>query len=183
MTIQLSRSERKRRMKEVGRLVRQLIELPAQDIKNIPCDPQIIELLLEAQTLKGGTQKRQIKYITKKLKDEPVSELYGCVAGKKGRALQRNKQFHELEYYRDTLLNEAIAARKALAYEQQDLAEAWSSTTVDEIRKKIPTVDPVALKRLSAIFARTRQPKHSREIFHLLRAASEQMDRALTCRE
>ncbi|HHD63327.1 MAG TPA: DUF615 domain-containing protein [Desulfobulbaceae bacterium] len=180
MAIQLSRSERKRRIKKVEQLVRQLVELSEQDIKKLPCDHQILELFLEAQPLKGGTKKRQIKYITKILKNEPISGLYDFLARRKGRALKNKEQFHELKYFRDTLLNEAIAARKVLRSEQQELAETWASATIDEITKKIPTVDAIALSRLSAIFARTRQARHSREIFRLLRAAREQMDRTST---
>lgn len=178
MAIYLSRSERKRRIKEIELLVRQLVDLPEQDIKKLPCDHQLMELLYEAQLLKGGTKKRQIKYITKILKNEPISGLYDFIAGRKGRALKNKKQFHELEYFRDTLLNEAIVERKLLRSEQQELAETWTGATIEEIAKKMPTVDTIALSRLSAIFARTRQARHSREIFRILRAAREQMDRA-----
>lgn len=177
MAIQLSRSEQKRRIKEVEQLVRELVELPEQVLSKLPCDDEVIFLCKEVQSLKGGTRKRQIKYITKILKKEPLADLYEFISKRKGASLQEKKQFHELEYLRDTLLDEAIAERKKLRSRQQELPETWSSETIGEIKKLLPLIDTVALSRLSAIFARTRQPRHSREIFRLLRAAREQAAR------
>jgi len=179
MTIQLSRSEQKRRIKEIEQLVRELVELPAQVLTKLPCNNELIFLFKETRSLKGGARKRQIKYITKVLKKEPVTELYAFLSKRKGASLHQKKQFHELEYLRDNLLDEAIALRKVLRSEQQELAETWESETISEIQKQFPSIDPVALSRLAAIFARTRQPRHSREIFRLLRAAQEQADREL----
>ncbi len=176
MTMQLSRSEQKRRIKEIEQLVRELVELPAQVLTKLPCDEELIFLFKETPSLKGGARKRQIKYITKILKKEPVTELYDFLSKRKGASLHRKKQFHELEYLRDNLLDEAIALRKVLRSQQQELSETWESETIGEIQKQFPAIDPVALSRLSAIFARTRQPRHSREIFRLLRAAQEQVE-------
>jgi len=173
MTIKLSRSEQKRRIKEVEQLVRELVELPEPVVKKLPGDEEIRLLILEAQGLKGGARKRQIKYITKVLKNEPLAGLYDYLADRKGGKLKEKKQFHALEYFRDSLLNEAIARRKELAADQEELPDNWQSSTIDAIKKELPLVDGSALRRLSAIYARTRQTRHSREIFRLLRAAGE----------
>ncbi len=179
MAMQLSRSEQKRRIKEVEQLVRELVDLPRQEVKKLPCDQEIVDLFVEVHSLKGGARKRQIKYITKMLKSEENTELYGFLEKKKGASLQQKKAFHELEYLRDRLLEEAIEKRKVLRSEQQELTETWESETIQEIEKLFPAVDIIALSRLSSIFARTRQPRHSREIFRLLRAVQEQADRDL----
>lgn len=177
MSIQLSRTEQKRRIKEVEKLVKELVELPEQQLNKIPCESEVVELFTEIPALKGGSRKRQIKYITKILKNEPLEELYDFLAKRKGAHLREKKQFHELEYLRDALLDEAIEDRKILKSEQQELSETWSSEMVVEIEKLFPEIDTVALKRISAIFARTRQIRHGREIFRLLRAAQEQVER------
>ncbi len=177
MSIQLSRTEQKRRIKEVEKLVKGLVELPEQQLKKLPCDSEVIELFKEISALKGGSRKRQIKYITKILKNEPLEDLYNFIAQRKGKALQQKKQFHELEYLREALLDEAIEDRKILRSEQQELSETWSSEMVTEIETIFPAIDTVALKRISAIFARTRQLRHSREIFRILQAAQEQAER------
>ncbi len=173
MSIRLSRSEQKRRIKEVEQLVREMVELPVQALKKLPGDEEIRLLIIETQGLKGGARKRQIKYITKLLKNESLSSLYDYLTDKKGGQLKQKKQFHALEYFRDSLLNEAIARRKELAAEQAELKENWISTTIDEILEEFPLVDVSALQRLSAIYAGTRQTRHSREIFRLLHAAEE----------
>ncbi len=173
MTIKLSRSEQKRRIKEVEQLVRELVELPEPVLKKLPGGKEIRLMFIETQGLKGGARKRQIKYITKMLKNEPLAELYDYLSNQKGGKLKQKKQFHALEYFRDSLLNEAIARRKELAGDQEELTEHWDSSTINEILVELPLVDVSALQRLSAIYARTRQTRHSREIFRLLRAAGE----------
>jgi ribosome-associated protein len=178
MAIRLSRTEQKRRVKEVEKLVKELVELPVQQLSKLPCDNEIAGLFTDVASLKGGARKRQIKYITKILKNEPLEDLYTFVTQRKGARLRENKQFHELEYLRESLLDEAINDRKVLRSEQQELSETWSSETVAEIKKIFPLVDGVALQRLSAIFARTRQSRHSREIFRILQAAQEQATRS-----
>lgn len=177
MAMQLSRSEQKRRIREIEQLVRELVELPAQVLNKLPCDRELVVLFKETRSLKGGARKRQIKYLTKILKNEPVTNLYAFLSERKGVALQRKNQFHELEYMRDNLLDEAIARRKVFRARQQELPEVWESTVLEEIGAQLPTVDLIALSRLAAIFARTRQARHSREIFRLLRAAREQVER------
>ncbi len=175
--MRLSRSEQKRRIKEVEQLVRELVALPEHVVQRVPCDREIRLLLTETQALKGGARKRQIKYITKSiskgLATKSLADLYNFLTERKGRELRDKKQFHELEYLRDSLLNEAIAKRKQAAAAQQELSEIWESVTIGEIKKALPMVDTIALGRLAAIYARTRQSRHSREIFRLLRAARE----------
>jgi len=177
MAMQLSRSEQKRRIKEVGQLVRELAALPKSVLTKLPCDEETTLLFKEVQSLKGGAGKRQVKYLTKMLKNEPLTELYAFLSKRKGTDLERKKQFHELEYLRDNLLDEAIAQRQILRSTQQELPEIWDSATIKEIQRQLPEVDIVALSRLSALFARTRQPRHSREIFRMLRAVQEQLER------
>jgi len=178
MTIPLSRSEQKRRIKEVEKLVRELATLPGAVLAKLPCEEEVIQLLQEAGSLKAGAGKRHLKYITKILKNEPLEELYAFLSKRKGAALEETKQLHELEYLRDTLLDEAISRRQELRASQEELPEIWDSECIENIQQQLPEIDTVALSRLAALFARTRQPRHSREVFRLLRAAREQHERS-----
>jgi ribosome-associated protein len=63
---------------------------------------------------------------------------------------------------------------------QVDWEENWHSRTLVELAEKMPEIDVPALTRLASLFARTRNPRHSREIFRSLRAALEQHQRANT---
>ncbi len=172
--MQLSRSEQKRRIKELEKLIVELAELSGQVIAKAPCPPEVKELLKECRQLKGGAKKRQLKYITKLLKAEPVDELYTYLSKRKGSVLKDKKQFHEIEYFRDTLLNEAIARLRECQESNQEMGELWQSSTVQQIKMQYAGIDPATLSRLSYLFARTRNTKHSREIFRYLRSVQEQ---------
>lgn len=172
--MELSRSEQKRRIKQLEKLVVELVKLPPSLLDELPSVEDVRELAKEVQGLKGGARKRQIKYITKLLRQEPVEPLYDFLAKRKGNALLHNKQFHEIEYLRDVLVEEAIVVRRRAREIHQDLEEDWQSTVVQDIALELPSIDRQALTRLAFLFAMTRSKKHSREIFRLLQAAREQ---------
>lgn len=172
--MKISRSEQKRRVKELEALVHQLVALPGSVQTKAPCSAEVQELIKETGALKGGARKRQIKYITKLLKVEPADELYDFLTRQRGTALVEKKMLHEVEYLRDTLLNEAIEQRRICAESQADFTEHWSSETIREILKKYPHADGSTMQRLSFLFARTRSIKHSRELFRYLRSVQEQ---------
>jgi ribosome-associated protein len=171
--MKLSRSEQKRRIKQVEELVQELAALPASLLGELSVDEEVRQLLLEVANLKAGARKRQVKYITKLLRDESNEELYAFLQKRKGTALQKKKQFHEVEYLRDILIEEAITARRAAKAEHMELTEDWSSQVVRDIAADLPSVDQHELHRLAFLFAMTRSKQHSREIFRLLQAAQE----------
>lgn len=177
MDIPISRSEQKRRIKQLEKLVVELGQLPVAQIDSLPCSDEISDYLRQASSLKGGARKRMLKYVTKLLKNDidTVDDLYQFMAKKQGAALQDKKEFHELEYIRDSLLNEAIEQQTAAREHQEELEEDWPSQVLEEIVHQFPAVDRPLLARLAWLFARTRNPKHSREVFRILRAAQEQM--------
>ncbi|MCI5116643.1 MAG: DUF615 domain-containing protein [Candidatus Electrothrix sp. LOE1_4_5] len=171
--MKLSRSEQKRRIKQVEKLVEELAVLPAGLLRELPVDDEVQELFQEVASLKGGSRKRQIKYITKLLRDAPTEELYAFLQKRKGTELQKKKQFHEVEYLRDILIEEVLAARRVAKTEHVDLTEDWSSKVLKDIAKELPSVDRHELQRLAFFFAMSRNKQHSREIFRLLQAAQE----------
>ena len=171
--MKLSRSEQKRRIKQVEELVEELAVLPPGLLAELPVDEEVRLLFREVDGLKGGSRKRQIKYITKLLRDEPNEELYAFLQKRKGTELQKKKKFHELEYLRDVLIEEAIMARRQAKAEYTDLTEDWSSEVVEDIVEQLPTVDRHELQRLAFFFSVSRNRQHSREIFRLLQAAQE----------
>ncbi len=171
--MQLSRSEQKRRIKQVEQLVRELSTLPVQTIRQVPCDSEIRDLLSEVDGLKGGAQKRQLKYITKLLRDQPLEELYTFISERKGEQLKKNKQMHEVEYMRDQLIEEALTKRKSSEEQGDEWSEQWSSEIVQMIARELPGVEKPTLLRLAYLFAQTRNPRHSREMYRYLLAQKE----------
>jgi len=172
--MQISRSEQKRRIKEIEQLVGELAQLPVSELNKCPCSDEIRTLLKETAALKGGARKRQLKYVTKLLKDEPLEELYQYLAQRKGRALVQKKQFHEVEYLRDALLNEALEEQQRCKQEEEPWSELWESRVVEEILQQFPKAEKNTLLRSSFLFTQTRNPRHSREIFRYIMAQFEQ---------
>ncbi len=176
--MQPSRSERKRRVKQLEKLVEALSRLPATVQKTIPCNDEIRNLLREASSLRGGAGKRLLKYITKILRNEQgetIEELYDFLSRRQGTNLQEKKEFHEIEYLRDALLNEAIEQRQAAKEQRTDWEEDWPSLVAGQLGEQFPGIDQKALVRLAWLYAGTRNHRHSREIFRLLRAAQERL--------
>ncbi len=179
--MELSRSEQKRRVKRLEELAEELASLPAAVLDSLPAGEELRGQLQEAAGLKhDGARKRLIKHITKLLREEDSPEpLYQFLAGRKGDALLRKKRQHELEHLRDALIEEAIAAQQRARERQEDFSENWRSPLAAEIAAKLPSADAGELARLAFFFAVSRNPRHSRELFRILRAAQEQLGRAI----
>lgn len=171
--MQISRSEQKRRIKEVEQLVAELVSLPPQVLERAPFPDEIKLLMHETAKLQGSTRQRQIKYLTKQIQELPLKELYELVGKHRGKALTERKQLHEMEFYRDTLINEAIERRQECHENNLEWAEDWTSNTLTELKAQMPEIDILTLSRLSYLFARTRNLRHSREIFRYLRSIQE----------
>lgn len=176
--MEISRSEQKRRMKMLEELVAEICALPLVLIRQLPLDDEIRMLLTEAAALKGGARNRQVKYVTRLLKDVPTEEVYDFLAKRRGAALQAKKMFHDLEYLRDALLSEAIACQQEAEANQEDFGEDWESRVVAEMLAALPRLDARAMTSLAWMYAQGRNPRYSREIFRQLRAAQEQKKRA-----
>jgi len=181
MTEALSRSEKKRRAKAVEGIAGELAALPARDIDRLPCEAEIREEIHQAQGLKGGAHKRQVKYITRLLRDEPLEELLQFLQEKKGSKLRRDRELHESEHARDRIINEAIRLYEEpfmggeLLEQGQGAPEQPPLPTEiqEDFQQNFNEVDVDELWRLAWRFARTRQVSHSREIFRILKAAKE----------
>ncbi|MGI6657507.1 MAG: DUF615 domain-containing protein [Desulfobulbus sp.] len=177
--MQISRSEQKRRVREVGRLARELVLLPEAVREQSPELEAIRSLLREAVRLSRGAQQRQIKYISKQLLQQPLEPLYELVARHRGSALIEQKRERRLAGYRDALIEEALESQRRCRESATPWEEDWTSEVVGKIAADLPHLDQPAMTRLAFLFTKTRHPRYSREIFRNLRAAQELRDRAL----
>ena len=179
MDLQLSKSERKRRAKDIEQLVYELSSLPEREILVLPCDREVREEIRSAKNLKGGAKKRQLKYATKLLRDTPVDELYEFLARHKGSLLKKNREFHDLEHFRNLLVDEAVRHYEDMMHNDGYINENEPSDLLREsealklIMDHFPDADQALLKNAALHFARTRNRKFSRELFRILRAAQE----------
>ena len=171
----ISRSEKKRLAKGIELLAQELVVLSEANIRRLPCDPAIQNELVRARTLKGGAQKRLIKYIAKELREISTDELLIFLEQKKGSKLKRNQKFHELERLRDAIITEAITDHRQIQQEGGKLDHHWESETIAQAETMLPDLDTVAIKKSALRYAVTRKPVHSREIFRVLKAARERL--------
>lgn len=171
----LSRSEKKRRAKNVEDLAKELIQLSANTISALPCDVPLQQEIKSASKLKGPAKKRQLKYIARELRNIETEPIYSALEKKKGSQLKKKKAFHELEHLRDAIINAAIALHEDFAAQEKRPQE---SDLQDEIfagvTRKFPEIDIQAVKISALRFASSRKIKYTREVFRILNAAAEQ---------
>lgn len=179
MGSQLSKSEKKRRAKGIEQLVSELAVLPLGEIVSLPCDQMIRDEIVSVKNLKGGARKRQLKYITKLLRDTSVDELYYFLAQKKGSTLKKKREFQELEHLRNLLISEALQLYEDRTHENGYFNEnetvefSHDNKTLRSIVEFLPEVDEFLLKKTAIEFAKTRNRKFSRELFRIMRGAME----------
>ena len=170
---ELSKSEKKRRAKGVENLATELVNLSATEITKLDCDDFLKKDIKDAQILKTGARKRQIKYITKQLRDLNIEPLLNFLQEKKGSKLKQNQSFHKLERWRDDIISEAIQEYRAAQHVEQPFDENWHSTTLEMITSELKNLDQKAIKIAALKYVKNRKPTFIREIFRVLKAAHE----------
>jgi len=99
-----SKSQIKREFKALQELGRQLVDLPAKQLLDVPISDTMGELIATAKTLKHGNFNRQIRLIGSHMPEEDVDEIRLALDKLKQPHKQAVKQFHQLEQWRDQLL-------------------------------------------------------------------------------
>ena len=169
----VSKSEKKRRAKNIEKLAQELVSLSTTDIKKLPCESWLQSEILDTAEMKAGARKRQIKYITKNLRSIDSTPLFEFMAEQKGSRLKDKKEFHELEHIRDAIIDDVLAADKEAKQEGRAIDPHYPSEAIDAALGNISGLDGDDLRRSALRFATTRKITHSREIFRVLKAAFE----------
>ena len=173
----ISKSEQKRIYKQVEELAREVADLSDKDLKKFPGGPVIQEEIIATRGLKGGSRKRQIKYLAKVLRQGPLDEIYLFVAKRKGSSLHAKKQFHTAERIRDTLINEAMEAHQQYLFQQIPFEPDWESEVIVDIIDEYPGIEEEELRRVIHQYVIGRNKFHYRELFRMMKAAVEQKER------
>ena len=169
----LSRSEKKRRAKGIENLATELVNLSAAEIAKLTCDDLLKKDIEDARLLKTGARKRQIKYITKQLRDLNIAPLLDFLEEKKGSKLKQDQDFHKLERWRDDIISEAIQNYREAEHLGEAFDESWPSPVLESMATEIPNLDQQAIKIAAIKYVKSRKPAFSREIFRILKAAHE----------
>ncbi len=177
MVERISRSEQKRLFKQVETLARELTALGDAEIKVLPVDDKVKEIIRSCLGCKGGALKRQVKYLAKVLRASPVDELYIYLEKKKGSSLKENALFHEAERWRDVLINEILEVQRDTLVEGGQLIPEYESDLLEQLHEDLPEADIAEIRRVLHTYARTRKKLHHRELFRILKAAIESRER------
>ncbi len=174
----ISRSEQKRRYRQVEELARELSELSDRDIKKLP---EGVDLILEeVRTIRGlrtGAKKRQIKHLSKQLHLVELSGIYEFLRTRKGSQLQEQKKFHLAERLRDDLINEAMDDHDKCRAGELVWEPSWKSAAIDQAISAHPGLSEIELRKLIHQYVRTRNMVYYRELFRLIKTSLEQEER------
>jgi len=177
MTEKISRSEQKRRYKQIEEVARELVELSDKDLKTFPGSDKIREAIITTRPLKAGSRKRQIKYLAKLLRNSLVDEVYDFLSMLKGSKLKEKSLFHEAERLRDNMINEAMKDYQYCLQNHCQWEPGRQSESVDWAVATYKTLNINVIHKLVYQYVKTRNKVHYRELFRVIMAAIEREER------
>lgn len=169
----LSKSELKRQHKQIETAAKEVAVLNDNELKKLQLEAEVFEAVKLCRTLKGGSLKRQIKYVAKLLKQGEIDGLLKQLAQMKGSRLEGNRFHHQAERLRDAIINEALDARDECLRDGVAMEMDWPSDILEGVVNEYPHIEELELRRSAYQFVRTRNKVHSRELFRILKAAAE----------
>lgn len=149
-----SKTKIKQQMHELRDLGKELTELGKDQLAQLDIPESLRDAIREMSRInKFGAQRRQIQYIGKLMRDVDPAPILAKLDAWKGKSQQHTVYMHQLERWRDRLLESDAALTELLA--------AYPQTDVQRLRTLIRN----ALKEREA----QKSPKNFREIFQVLR--------------
>ena len=177
MTEYVSKSEKKRQFKHTEKVAAELADLSNSELSKLDCSEQLKGEILATRGLKGGSRKRQVKYLAKVMRLEALDPIYEFLEQRKGSNLKSKQKLHEAERIRDTLINEALADYQQSQKEQRDWDMDWPSEEIAAVTAGYPDLVELELRKTIYSYAKTRNKTHYRELFRMVKAAIEQAER------
>lgn len=150
-----SKSEQKREIQEITKIGERLLQIPVATLESYPLNPTSLKAILEGKKITSPIgRKRQIKYIGKLLRKEDIAAIKQKLLLLDQEKLIANKQFHQLENWRDLLI-------------------AKGDKALFELMQEVPNLDRQHLRQLirnaQNEAKRNKPPKSSRLIFQYLK--------------
>ncbi len=177
MVERISRSEQKRLLKQVEELAQEISVLTDSDLDKMDLDSEIRETVIACRGLKGGALKRQVKYLSKLMRDCSLDGIYEFMQQRKGSELKDKQKFHRAERWRDILINEALEVQQECRVEDVPFELDYDSALIYDLEEEISGIDPMEIRRVIYSYAKTRNKTHHRELFRIIKAAIESKER------
>jgi len=172
MTEKISKSEMKRRFKQEEEAASELALLSDKDLKKLEVSEGLKEEIILCRSVKGGSRKRQVKYMAKLMRDENVSDILDFLAARKGSKLKDNKLLHEAERLRDAVITEAIEQQQLCLKDRKPWEPDWVGSEIDDMIVRY-SIDSGDLRRTVHQYVKTRFHNHYKEVFRIVKAALE----------
>ena len=158
-----SKSAVKREFKSLQEFVRTLIELPDSQLQKLGLSSFVTDEIARARTMSKSALKRQIGFITKNMIDEPVDQARATLAAMKQPLARANAHFHQLESWRDQLIDGNEEVIEILVHRYQ------------ADRQKIRQLVRNAVREAD----REQAPKSSRLLFRYLRTLTAEEEETM----
>lgn len=155
-----SKSQRKRELQQLLQLTENALSLSDEKLAKTGINEKALEALREARKMRAsGARNRQLKYISKLIRNEDVSVIEHYLEEAEQSHIKEKHFFHQLEKWRDRLVDEGDGA-------------------LAEFLVEYPAADRQQLRTLMRTAQKEKQqeksPAASRKIFKYLRELAEQ---------
>ena len=159
-TEEISKSQLKRDMHALQELGRQLVELPKDQFEKISLEESLHDAIVDARHIRQhDAKKRQLQYIGKIMRStdpEPIQEQLNTIQGHSNQATQA---LHNIERWRDRLLEEGDHALEELVTQYKQADRQYLRQLLRNAQKEMLTNKP---------------PKSARALFRYLRELFDQ---------
>ena len=170
MTERISKSAQKRRFKHEESAAEELALLSDKELKNLPVEDNVKNEIRNCRGLKGGSRKRQIKYLAKVMRSGSVEEILEFLEERKGSHLKAKKLLQEAERLRDVIVNEAMEEQQLTLQAGQIWEPDWYGKELEAALEKYE-FDEGDLRKAVFQYTKTRIHNHYREVFRIMKAA------------
>jgi ribosome-associated protein len=151
-----SKSQIKRELHELQVLGKELVELPDKQLLSIPISEKLRDAILSAKSMKHGALSRQLKYIGNLVPNEDEAAIRKALAKLKEPHKGDVNAFHELESWRDQLLQGDPILMDNLAnlfndFERQHVSQLIRNAKKEQKLNKPPKSARLLFKYLSEL--------------------------------
>lgn len=146
---EISKSQRKRDMHALQELGKQLVELPKDQFEKIILEENLRDAVIEARHIhQHGARKRQLQYIGKIMRGvdaEPIKEQLDTI---QGHSTQATQNLHNIERWRERLLEEGDHALKDLIQQHPETDRQYVRQLTRNAKKEMKENKPPKSARL-----------------------------------
>ena len=151
-----SKSQVKRELRELHDLGKQLVELPSAHFLQVPVSDKLREAVIAAKKMKLAASKRQLKFVSGLMQEEDEVAIRTAMEKLRKPHKQEVEQFHEIEQWRDALLegNQDLAnelANKFENFERQHVNQLIRNAKKEQANNKPPKSARLLFKYLSEL--------------------------------